>query len=289
MKRNTRFRAYQLADEGASFSYSVNKHFTLIEARYNEINTPNIKWEMMHLGIDRVDVLHITSWDEDHCKAEELKQILIDLRPKWIEIPFYVHDTDNAKKAMEYITLYKEGTISRIGPSLVKARQKIRLFGEDVYYNPMNWIESSSNDKSVVKLFRLGSFTVLSLGDCMSEAIRDSLMADEILQNEVDVLILAHHGADNGFTTKEFLKAINPRVAICATNYMNKYGHPDKAIVDRLNACDIPYFSTKTGDVIVHYINKYNFKVINMIANNTRCEDLAYYNNKTWFVNEDEP
>ena len=36
MKHYTRFRAYQLPNKGSSFSLSVDNHFTLIEARYNE-------------------------------------------------------------------------------------------------------------------------------------------------------------------------------------------------------------------------------------------------------------
>ena len=46
-------------------------------------------------------------------------------------------------------------------------------------------------------------------------------MQNEIIANEVDVLILAHHGADNGFTTTDFLRAVNPKVAICACDWDN--------------------------------------------------------------------
>ena len=79
MKHYTRFRAYQLGECGASFSFSVNEHFTLIEARYNDYNKPHILQEMKNCGISRIDVLHITSWDGDHCQACELKNILLEL------------------------------------------------------------------------------------------------------------------------------------------------------------------------------------------------------------------
>lgn len=48
-------------------------------------------------------------------------------------------------------------------------------------------------------------------------------MEDDILRNEVDILILAHHGADNGFTTPEFLQTLSPRLAICTSDYGNQY------------------------------------------------------------------
>lgn len=43
-------------------------------------------------------------------------------------------------------------------------------------------------------------------------------------------MILAHHGADNGFTTKKFIEELNPSVAICSSNYDNEYDHPREEI-----------------------------------------------------------
>ena len=289
MRHYTRFRAYQLGECGASFSFSVNSHFTLIEARYNDVNKPHIQWELANLHLDRIDVLHITSWDQDHCKATELRNILTELKPRLVEYPAYEHDSDNAREARRMIQRYGEGTKWEITPEVVKECPQIRLQGQDVFYNSLYQFAGSSNDKSIVKLFRCGSFTVLSLGDCEGAEIRDRLMADEILQSEVDVLILAHHGANNGFTTTDFLRAINPKVAICASDYGNQYGHPDSVILSRLSACGIPYFSTKTGDVIAQFSDKYHFKVSNYGANNTELLGRKIYENKTWFLNEDEP
>lgn len=288
MKRYTRFRAYQLGECGASFSFSVNEHFTLIEARYNDSNKPHIWVEMRQRGISRIDVLHITSWDDDHCRATELKNLLEELSPRLIEYPAYEHDTENAKESLRLIKGYKRGQQYCITPEVVKGCPKNRLVGQDVFYNSFYQYIGTSNDKSIVKFFRMGSFTVLSLGDCESPDIRDRLIKDEILQSEVDVLILAHHGADNGFTTSDFLRAINPRVAICASDYGNKYGHPDPEILNRLRSCGISYFSTKTGDVVVQYVDKYNFKVSNYIAGNENIGSVDIYKNKTWFENEDE-
>lgn len=288
MKHYTRFRAYQLGECGASFSFSVNEHFTLIEARYNDSNKPHILWEMKNCGISRIDVLHITSWDDDHCCATELKKILQDLKPRMIEYPAYTHDTENARESIAIINRYDEGGKRCITPQVVKDCPKIRLHGQDVLYNSLYQYMGTSNDKSIVKLFRRGSFTVLSLGDCESADIRNRLMKEIILQNEVDVLILAHHGADNGFTTNEFLRAINPKVAICASDYGNKYGHPDQVILNRLNNCGISYFSTKQGDVIAQYKDKYHFIVSNYGADNTELIGRKIFENKTYFVNEDE-
>jgi competence protein ComEC len=65
---STRFRAYQLGTTGSSFSYFDGYFFTLIEARLTYISVNSLIDELQICGKDSIDILHITSWDEDHCK-----------------------------------------------------------------------------------------------------------------------------------------------------------------------------------------------------------------------------
>ena len=284
MGHYTRFRAYQLGECGASFSLSVEKHFTLIEARLTKVNAPHIVWEMNNLGIDHINTLHITSWDNDHCKSGELECILKYLKPERIEYPCYAPHTENGKASLKLIKNYNCSKYP-IDPIFVKLVTKEPLKGKDLYYNPTETVDKS-NDNSVVKFFRVGSFQVLSLGDCESSEISEALANDEILKSEVDILILAHHGADNGFTTTEFLKALKPKVAICAADYGNKYGHPDKVITSRLSSLGIDYYSTKTGDIIAQTIDAKHYKVSNYIANNEEKESVSPYSCKTWYISD---
>ena len=46
MNKITRFRAYQLGTPGSSFSYSVDDHFTLIEARLTPMSIRGISAEL---------------------------------------------------------------------------------------------------------------------------------------------------------------------------------------------------------------------------------------------------
>ena len=104
MKHYTRFRAYQLGEKGASFSLSVNQYFVLVEARYNEVNKQHIKYEMRLSGVDHINVLHITSWDEDHCKSTELEDIIQDLNPSVIECPGYSPHTITGLRSLSIIS-----------------------------------------------------------------------------------------------------------------------------------------------------------------------------------------
>lgn len=234
--------------------------------------------------ISRINTLHITSWDEDHCKEKELQAILSDLKPRCIEYPSYTPHTNNGKNSLKLIRGY-DCEKRPIDSDFVNGQSFDQLLGVNLFYNPLQIVEKS-NDNSIVKFFRIGSFQILSLGDCESEEIRDFLMNDDILKSEVDILILAHHGADNGFTTKEFFQTLEPKVAICASDYDNQYGHPAQTIVNRLRNFGIDYYSTKTGDIIAQSVDKYKFKVSNCISNNEEKKSVQTYKNKTYYSND---
>lgn len=284
MKHYTRFRAYQLGEKGASFSLSVDQYFILVEARYNEVNKQHIKYEMRLSGVDHIDVLHITSWDEDHCKSTELEDIINDLKPLVIECPGYCPHTITGLRSLSIIT-NSSCQVIRVNPTLVRNQTFTRLLGYDLFFGPDNIADgTSSNNKSTIKLFRVGSFQILSLGDCEDETIAGRLMQNDIIANEVDVLILAHHGADNGFTSTDFLKTVNPKVAICACDWDNMYSHPAPSVRSMLTNLNIKYYSTKAGDIIAQSIDKYKYKVSNYISNNEKKESVEVFSNKTFYT-----
>ena len=48
------------------------------------------------------------------------------------------------------------------------------------------------------------------------------------------VLKVAHHGSKSS-STEEFLKLVNPKVALIGVGESNNFGHPSSEVVDRLN------------------------------------------------------
>lgn len=258
----------------------------MIEARYNSVNKSHIIYEMGLSGVAHIDVLHITSWDEDHCKSTELEDIIKELKPSIIECPGYAPHTITGLRSLSII-LNSGCKVVRVTPSVIQSQFFTRLVGRDLFFGPIN-IEkgTTSNNMSVIKLFRIGSFQVLSLGDCEDSDIAKRLVEEEIITKEVDVLILAHHGADNGFTTTDFLKALNPRVAICACDWDNMYSHPSDKVRSMLSNLGIKYYSTKAGDIIAQSVDKYNFKVSNYIANNEKKDSVETFTNKTYYTQD---
>lgn len=280
----TRFRAYQLGNRGSSFSYAVDGNFTLIEARYNDVNKENIKNEMRIMGCSTITTLHITSWDEDHCEPNELKQILIELKPTFIECPGYDPSGPTSAEALRLINAYQASRSfakkKSITPQYIDSLEiaEERKYS-NIVYNPIE-ISDNHNDNSTVQLFRRGRFTVLSLGDCMSSGIADRIANSKIVCSETDVMIVAHHGADNGFTTPEFLRKINPRIAICSSNYDNQFNHPRNEIREMLYNAQIPLYTTKTGDVVVMCGDNNVMRVVNLCANSENISSVKDFTPK---------
>lgn len=277
----TRFRAFQLGNAGSSFSYFADNHFTLIEARLSDVNRATVSDELTRCGKTHVDTLHITSWDSDHCSCSDLETILAQLSPKKIEYPGYDPHCDHAEDCLKLIQRYQTKAknesrsviCQKVDPPYINGLDTAEGLGyKDVFYHPKNIHATNYNDNSTVKLFRKGSFNVASLGDVESGDISALLKRCKIFYNETDVMILAHHGADNGFTTNGFLKKVKPTLTICSSNYDNQHDHPKQEIRDLLYEHDIPIFTTKTGDVIVESIGNHTkrYRVTNLVAGSTR-------------------
>jgi competence protein ComEC len=276
----TRFRAYQLGCAGSSFSYFANGHFTLIEARLNDTNARSVIQEMAICGVETASCLHITSWDSDHCSCSELPVLLETVQPARIECPGYEPSSDGGKECRQIIQSYKAQKrnsnraveLQYITPEYIHSLEPAeRLAFRNVLYNP-RWIDQGCvNNNSTVKFFREGSFNLLSLGDIESHDISARLRRDKYLGREVDVMILAHHGADNGFTSQRFLEHVEPQLAICSSNYDNQYEHPSEEIRELLHEQGIRLMTTKTGDIIVKSIVDHTgmFRAVNLRAGST--------------------
>lgn len=282
----TRFRAYQLGSEGSSFSYFDGNYFTLIEARLTDVNRPSIENELEACRVRKPNCLHITSWDVDHCGKNDLEEILEDFSPSKVEYPGYEPHTDTAKECLKIIKGYKRKNssvkVQPVDPPYIKSLDPSKSWGyKSVIYHPKH-ISEESNNNSTVKVFRTGCFNVASLGDVESPWISAYLKNCPVFSNEIDILILAHHGADNGFTTKAFLRKVRPTIAVCSSNYDNQHEHPKQNIRDMLYDFGIPLYTTKTGDIIVVSLQDHTKKcrIYNLKSNSEKISSTRDFISK---------
>lgn len=286
----TRFRAYQLGNPGASFSYFADNHFTLIEARLTEKSYVSLASELKICGKTTINTLHITSWDQDHCDLQELQEILSRLHPTRIEYPGYEHDSENYRNCLAAIQEYQnsrrknghEMTAQRIDPAYVNGLDSGASLGyRDILYHPKQ-LYTGSNDNSTVKIFRKGMFNVASLGDVEHANIGSMLRSCRIFKAEVDILILAHHGSNNAINSKKFFETVSPTIAICSADYDNQYGHPHDDVKAALFEAEVRVVTTKTGDVLIESMDNHRkqYVVTNFQGNTTSISSQKVYESK---------
>ncbi|MFN0293016.1 ComEC/Rec2 family competence protein [Pedobacter helvus] len=285
----TKFRAFQLDSEGSLFSFYKQNIYTLLEARLPKGGIGVLIDDLGFHGKRRIDTLHITSWDADHCHFEDLSQILNHLRPALIEIPGYEPESDTGKLCKNVILRYDDihqefiTNVNRISKSYIQQLPFGTAWDETNIFYPSDEQAVCKNDRSLVCLFRSKGFNVLSLGDCESWQIADRLLNCNFIRTEVDVLILPHHGANNGFITTSFLQKVRPKVAICSSNYDNRYDHPRPEVREMLFHTGTRLFTTKTGDVVIYQrTNEWNASVYNMKMDNYGLSSSGEFTPKRW-------
>lgn len=100
------------------------------------------------------------------------------------------------------------------------------------------------NDDSLVYQLQVNNFMFLLTGDISTEIERDLIRKYQL---SIDVLKVAHHGSKTS-SSKQFLEAIKPSIAIISTN--GQYNHPSSFVTDTLTKLSIPIKITKnSGDI----------------------------------------
>ena len=97
------------------------------------------------------------------------------------------------------------------------------------------------------------SFSMLLTGDIEMEA--EELILRKNINLKADVLKVAHHGSKTS-TTGEFLKAINPKVALIGVGKNNNFGHPSNEVIQRLKENGTRIYRTDENGEISITVNK---------------------------------
>ena len=79
--------------------------------------------------------------------------------------------------------------------------------------------------------------------------------------SNIDVLKVGHHGSKTS-SSEDFVKEINPKYSIISVGKNNRYGHPNKEVLDNLEDSKI-YRTDKQGSVM--------FKIKNNKLNVETC------------------
>ena len=71
--------------------------------------------------------------------------------------------------------------------------------------------------------------------------------------NNIDVLKVGHHGSKTS-SGKEFIDEINPKYSIISVGKNNRYGHPNKEVLNNLEQSKI-YRTDQDGSIMFKFKN----------------------------------
>ena len=231
-------------NQGDSTLIHLNKRNILIdtggklsnegEIFYNTIN-PFLK----DLGINKIDFLIISHGDFDHMGEAinlvnnfKVEKVIFncgefnDLEKELIKVL--------DKKHIKYYSCIKELNIDN---------NKLYFLQTKEYDN--------ENDNSNVIYTELNGYKFMFMGDASITTEK------EILNNynlsDIDVLKVGHHGSKTS-SGEEFIDEINPKYSVISVGKNNRYGHPNKEVLENLNNSKI-YRTDQDGSIMFRIKN----------------------------------
>lgn len=184
------------------------------------------------LGISKLDALFISHGHFDH--YGDLHALLSRVKVKAVYLNAY-ETHPHILSAVKNIPIYY-------------LRQGDQVFCGDLVFNilnPVHEFENINNNSLVIKV-DIGGLTWLFPGDIEKEAEANLVMQDI----KSDVLVLPHHGS-NTSSTSNFLRAVNPRLAIASAGRNNKFGFVHQDVHRRLLEMDLVVRSTQVYGTLV--------------------------------------
>ncbi len=181
-------------------------------------------------GVNKIDNLIITHNHEDHQGA--LSSIIKNYNIKKIYLNQNTYDTfkDLLKKENYKIIngIYKN---------------KLGYF----YTSKNNYQEENNN--SIIFLTKLGLNKWLFMGDAEKELESEIINKFDL---DIDYLKIGHHGSKTS-TTQSLLENTSPKEVFISSGRNNKYNHPNKEVINRLNKNNIKNKDTQFDYQITKY------------------------------------
>lgn len=111
--------------------------------------------------------------------------------------------------------------------------------------------DGNINNESIVTLLDIKGKKILLMGDAEHE-VEYKLLKESSLEN-IYILKVGHHCSRTA-TSDMFLRAVNPKIAICSYEEGNKFGHPHYETIEKFEKHDVQYLETaKKGDIVIKF------------------------------------
>ncbi len=191
---------------------------------------------LLSQGIYKLDGLILTHYDEDHTAG--VPYLLTRIGADMILLPD-MQDESGIRQEIE------SGNNDRI---CYVERDLTFAFGETklTLYAPES--KNMGNESSICVLFQTKNCDILITGD--RGTLGEMMLLHRTDLPQVDVLIAGHHGAA-GSTGEKLLTQVKPRDVLISVGKNNRYGHPAKSLLERVQRIGAAVWRTDISGTIV--------------------------------------
>lgn len=210
---------------------------------------------LLDRGIMKLDYIMISHFDADHCNG--LINVLERIKVNNVII------SNQSEVSEEYKNIMKIIKEKNINVYIIKKGDKINLDKDiyiDILYPKTNLNFDDLNNNSIVAKFVYKSFSMLLTGDIEKEA-EELILQESKEKLESTIIKIAHHGSKTS-SSKEFIEAVNSKVALIGVGKNNKFGHPSDSVLQTLNNFEIKVYRTDlVGEIEIKVNNNGKIKI----------------------------
>ncbi len=152
--------------------------------------------------------------------------------------------------------IFNCGEFNNLEKNLIKIlnKKKIRYYSCINELNINNYklqflntkIYNNENDNSSVIYLNYNNYKFLFMGDAGVDKEKDILEKYNV--SKIDVLKIGHHGSKTS-SDKNFIYEINPKYSVISVGKKNRYGHPNKEVLNNLDNSKI-YRTDQDGSIM---------------------------------------
>ena len=199
----------------------------------NSISKNKIIPYLSSIGISKINLLILTHGDYDH--MGEAVNLVNDFKVE--QVVFNCGEFNDLEK--ELIKVLNQKKIKYY--SCVK---ELNIDNNKLYFLQTKKYDNE-NDNSNVIYTELNGYKFMFMGDAGVDKEKDIL--DKYNLSNVDVLKVGHHGSKTS-SSKEFIDEINPKYGVISVGKNNRYGHPNKEVLNNLENSKI-YRTDRDGSI----------------------------------------
>jgi competence protein ComEC len=200
-------------------------------------------------GVTAIDLMILTHPHADH--IGQVPAILDEFPVTEVWMSGWEHESQTFDRAVSSVLASNAGYHEpRAGE-----RQRLRDLVVEVLH-PVAPLRDV-HDNLAVRV-RFGNFAAIYTGD--AEVEHEADMIDRHADLRAQLLQLGHHGSRTS-TSRAFLEAIRPEVAIYSAAVDSQYNHPHAEVVNRVQGLGIPLYGTATSGTIVVITDGVGFRI----------------------------